>query len=270
MSELENKPLEELKPEEQLQEVRLETSDESLAEEIVNQNEVEPVQLIEPEDVGISETENEIISETLTPEPVATETEIPEAIIEALPEVTSNVERDEHDESEVDSHEDSDDEFVSLTDYSTFSRQEIVDVLKQKLESSLIQKLKPEIDNLKLHFYRKIKLEVEAARKRFVEDGGKIEEFKAEPDEIEIAFKEHLNIYKNHRDQFRLKSENEKVDNLSRKLAIIEEIKNLPNDHDSINKTFNTFREIQRHWREVGPVPQAELNNLYETYNYHV
>ena len=54
------------------------------------------------------------------------------------------------------------------------------------------------------------------------------------------------------------------------KQAIIEEIKILINGKESLNETFHQFRELQKKWRSIGPVPQTELNNLWESYNHHV
>ena len=37
-----------------------------------------------------------------------------------------------------------------------------------------------------------------------------------------------------------------------------------------MNSTFNAFRELQQRWRETGIVPQANVKELWETYNLHV
>ena len=37
-----------------------------------------------------------------------------------------------------------------------------------------------------------------------------------------------------------------------------------------MDKTFQEFRELQERWRNTGPVPQAQLNGLLETYHHHV
>ncbi|NJK94981.1 MAG: DUF349 domain-containing protein [Bacteroidales bacterium] len=42
------------------------------------------------------------------------------------------------------------------------------------------------------------------------------------------------------------------------------------NRKESINKTFQEFRELQKKWREIGPVPQSALNDLWENYHHHV
>jgi len=58
--------------------------------------------------------------------------------------------------------------------------------------------------------------------------------------------------------------------NLRKKLEIIDHIKNLLNTQESLNRTFNEFRDLQRQWRDIGPVPQTELHSLWENYHHHV
>ena len=64
--------------------------------------------------------------------------------------------------------------------------------------------------------------------------------------------------------------EKEKEENLRTKLQIIEELKELVNGNETMNSTFNAFRELQQRWRETGIVPQTNVKELWETYNLHV
>ena len=62
----------------------------------------------------------------------------------------------------------------------------------------------------------------------------------------------------------------EKEANYRTKLQIIEELKELIDSNETLNHTFNSFRELQRRWKETGPVPQTHLKDLWETYNMYV
>ena len=50
----------------------------------------------------------------------------------------------------------------------------------------------------------------------------------------------------------------------------LKKLKTLFNRKESINKTFQEFRELQQEWREIGLVPQSKLKDLWETYHHHV
>ena len=49
-----------------------------------------------------------------------------------------------------------------------------------------------------------------------------------------------------------------------------EELKELVNSDETLNHTFNKFRELQQRWKETGIVPQQNVKDLWETYNLHV
>ena len=111
---------------------------------------------------------------------------------------------------------------------------------------------------------------VEAARRKFVEEGGSEEDFAPAVDGAEVQLKELFKEYRHRRDEFIANLEAEKEKNLQVKLGIIEELKELVNSDETLNHTFNKFRELQQRWKETGIVPQQNVKDLWETYNLHV
>lgn len=179
----------------------------------------------------------------------------------------------ELDDAEEDDAEDEDIEEAGekeLVDYSLLSREELVDRLSQLLTSSPIQKIRADVESIKINFYKKHKADFEKKRKEWVEAGGDIVEFEAPEDPMEPQIKELLKQYRELKSQYNRDLEVQKVKNLEEKQNIIEQIKDLVNRNESVNQTFQDFRELQRKWREIGPVPQANLNDLWETYHHHV
>ena len=57
---------------------------------------------------------------------------------------------------------------------------------------------------------------------------------------------------------------------MKEKLQIIEELKDLIQHEESLNKTYQDFRNLQDRWRNTGMVPQAQASDLLETYHHHV
>ena len=88
--------------------------------------------------------------------------------------------------------------------------------------------------------------------------------------EIERAFKELYARYKGRRAVYFQNLEREKQANLDRKLEIIEELKNLVENTEDLNRSYPEFRNLQARWRETGPVPQARVKDIYETYQHYV
>ena len=149
-------------------------------------------------------------------------------------------------------------------------KEELVALFARMLEEQPVQSIRRDVEALKIAFYRIRRAEVEAARRRFVEEGGAEEDFAPSVDGAEIQLKEQFKEYRRRRDAFIANLEAEKEANLKVKQAIIEELKELVNSDETLNHTFNKFRELQQRWKETGIVPQQYVKDLWETYNLHV
>ncbi|MGQ8338037.1 DUF349 domain-containing protein [Sunxiuqinia sp. A32] len=155
-------------------------------------------------------------------------------------------------------------------DYSSMSEVELINALRALVEGSDDEYIKDEVDKIKINFYKKHRANVEAEKKKYLEEGGDEAEFVPENQPYEEDLKNLLKEYRKVKTDYAKKQESEKEDNLKRKYEIIEEIRNLVNRDESINKTFHEFRDLQQEWREIGLVPQAKLKDLWETYHHHV
>ncbi|MBR4038160.1 MAG: DUF349 domain-containing protein, partial [Tidjanibacter sp.] len=155
-------------------------------------------------------------------------------------------------------------------DISAMSKAEIVDYFAALLDKKPVQQLRADVENIKIAFYKLHRAEVDAARKKFVEEGGSEEAFVPQPDEQEQRLKEHFARYRAAREEYIASLESVKEENLKVKLQIIEELKELVNSSETINQTFATFRALQQRWKETGMVPQANNKEIWETYNLHV
>lgn len=155
-------------------------------------------------------------------------------------------------------------------DYSKLSQIELVNTLREVLDTNGDRDIKNEVEAIKAAFYRLVKEEEEESKKQFIEDGGEEDDFVAEDSPYEQDIKDLLKQYRQIRHEYNKKLEEEKEINLQLKYDIIEEIKGLVHTEESINKTFQDFRNLQQHWREIGLVPQAKMKDLWDTYHFHV
>ena len=149
-------------------------------------------------------------------------------------------------------------------------KEELVALFTRMLEEQPVQSIRRDVEALKIAFYRIRRAEVEAARRKFVEEGGREEDFAPAVDGAEVQLKELFKEYRHRRDEFIANLEAEKEKNLQVKLGIIEELKELVNSDETLNHTFTKFRELQQRWKETGLVPQQNVKDLWETYNLHV
>ncbi|PZX20317.1 uncharacterized protein DUF349 [Breznakibacter xylanolyticus] len=155
-------------------------------------------------------------------------------------------------------------------DWDTLSKSELVARLKMVVQTYSPDQLKDEVEGIKSAFYKQYKQEVEEIKKRFVESGELEENFSAPNDPLEHELKELIKVYRDKRSELNESIEEEKERNLRDKQEVIENIKALVNRQESLNDTFREFRDLQQRWRDIGPVPQSHVRDLWANYNYAI
>jgi hypothetical protein len=155
-------------------------------------------------------------------------------------------------------------------DYSGYTKHELVETLGLIIENRPPAEIRDDIERIKALFYKKLKLEADDRKNKFIEGGGKIEEYKSWVDPDDARVKHMLEKYKEKKTDYNKVQEAEKYDNLKKKYDIIDKIKDLVNREESINKTFHDFRLLQNEWHTTGVVPQSSLKDLWENYHHAV
>ena len=162
-------------------------------------------------------------------------------------------------------------EVVSVTEVTAApiqSKEEVIARL-QVIDQQEEPADKNELDALKQTFYRLRNAEVEAARKAFEENGGLPETFTSPKDEFEQQFKEIMGSIKEKLNALKAEEEQEKLNNLEKKLAIIERIKELAESPEDTNKAYNEFKKLQAEWNEIKNIPVAKVNEVWKSYQLH-
>jgi len=149
------------------------------------------------------------------------------------------------------------------------SKKEVVERVKE-IAHGEENPQKDEIDYLKTIFYKMHFAEREADQKAFVEGGGDPAEYRVLPDEDEEAFKAEMIIIKEKRAKIFMQTEQEKLDNLKRKLEIIEQIKAMITSPEEANKSYQDFKKLQQEWKDIKLIPAEKANELWRNYQLYV
>ncbi|PLX09076.1 MAG: DUF349 domain-containing protein [Marinilabiliales bacterium] len=155
-------------------------------------------------------------------------------------------------------------------DFSELSKEEILEKLRLLIHESEIDKSRKSIETLKSQYYKLQKSEYDKIKKDLKEKAGDDVEFKMPKDPTEDYLKEPMVDYKKKKAEFATSQDKKKEDNLQKKLDIIEKIKGLANSEESLNKTFNEFKDLQQEWLEIGNVPASEATNLWKNYQLQI
>ncbi len=129
---------------------------------------------------------------------------------------------------------------------------------------------KEEVDQLKTIFYKLHNAEREAALKAYKEAGGDPEKYQVAPDQDEEKFKAEMSLIKERRARLFQEQENEKAENLKRKLDIIEKVKGMVTSPENANRSYQEFKKLQQEWREIKAVPPEKASELWRNYQLYV
>jgi hypothetical protein len=152
---------------------------------------------------------------------------------------------------------------------------EKIDLLSQNDNPYLVSK---EIEELKSIFYIKLKEKIKTQEIIILEKIPTTEQDESSQEKsnentlhpLEINFKTIYRKFKKLKFEYRKKRDRQEVDNFKTKQQIIADIDKLTQEDESIKKTFEHFRILQKQWENTGHVPQSEKNNLWQSYHHHV
>ena len=148
------------------------------------------------------------------------------------------------------------------------TKEEVIERLKE-INEDACNADKQELDLLKQNFYKLHKAEQETARKAFIDGGGAPEAFIPQPDDAESRFKDIMSSIKEKRSAIQAEQDKEKEDNLVKKLAIIDRLKELAESPEDANKAYNEFKKLQQEWNDIKQVPAAKVNELWKNYQHY-
>ncbi len=155
---------------------------------------------------------------------------------------------------------------AAARNYHTMSKEEMLETLKEILSSGNLEAHK-EVAAIKQAYYSLVNREATALLEAHIEAGNTPETFSAVPDPYEPELKDLLGEFKEKRAAYLEEKEEERRKNLEEKTRIIDELKAIVEDIDTINLHFPKFQELQAAFKAVGEVPATADNDLWKSYN---
>lgn len=171
--------------------------------------------------------------------------------------------------------------------YDHCTKEEVVTTLEELVKDEDINKTKKQISLLKLRF---IQLNKEAAEQRRLEKASAATEESenapaageaenaAEEGETEVnedtlldkRFHAAFAKYKENKQKYIDRQEQQKADNLKAKQLLLDKLKELIDAEISLKEIYDQFKTIQEEWKAIGPVPQANITEIWQNYHFYV
>ena len=152
----------------------------------------------------------------------------------------------------------------------TFRTKEEVVARVQEIAQSDEVGDRTELNLLKQLFYKFHNAEVQEAFRAFVEAGGEEDKFTPEIDPAEPAFREAMQTIRERRAALMEAQEQQKQDNLKRKLEILDRIQQLASTPEEANQNFDEFKALQAEWKDIKAVPAERATELWKNYQLYV
>ena len=172
-------------------------------------------------------------------------------------------------EKEIINQELTNDVTVIEIDYNSFSPQELQQQVSELITTENIFSVAKSIDTIKAVFYKKINAEKEVHKEEYLKKEGVEEEYKfIHP--LEKDFKKLFDEFRKKKAEHREKIELDFAKNLRIKTQIINDIKSIISDEETIKETFEKFRALQEKWRATGEVGISYRNDIWKSYHHHV
>ena len=162
------------------------------------------------------------------------------------------------------------DEVEENNEFEGLNKLQLVEMLEELVQDADVQNIKDKVAAVRLHFNKLNKVDMDNELDRFIQGGGEAESFQHVEDPIEQRFNAAFGIFKANRAKQNEDLEKQKAENLVKKQAILEELKEIIASDESLKKTYDDFRALQDRWKEIGPVPAAENANLWNNYHFLV
>jgi len=168
-------------------------------------------------------------------------------------------------DSENEEEQDQDDH-EELPDYSEFSKEQLVEVIKEISKSDNFRKADRIINEIKPLYDEMYNAERKEALDKFLAEGGEEADFAMKHDELNERFEANYQLYRDRRKKHYKELEHQKDENLKTKQAILDRLRELVDSEETITG-LNVIKEIQKEWKAVGPVPGNQSKTLWANYN---
>ncbi len=149
------------------------------------------------------------------------------------------------------------------------TKQEVIDKVKEIIDSNENIN-REELEQLKTVFYRILNAERDEKQKAYIDAGGDPETYQVEADPDEEAFKNVMSQLKEQRAATAKEQDEERRQNLARKLEIIDRVKEMATSPDEANKSYQEFKQLQAEWKTIGAVPPEKATEVWRKFQHIV
>jgi len=160
-------------------------------------------------------------------------------------------------------------EVQEISNFSHLSKEEILHEAQSSLGLTDVKKISKRLQELKDAFDDLLDQERPGLIRNWVAEGNDPRDFVAPIDPLRQDLLQVIADFKKKREDERKRAEEERLENLKRKQAILQKIKALVESEET-DQSLNILREYMREWREVRQIPKEYQEELFNTYKIYI
>jgi len=184
-----------------------------------------------------------------------------QSVINAIEEV--NAEESE-DETLKDRHD------IPMQDYDAMSMEQLIDELDKLVLVEKLMSVKDHVEELKKSFLSKYHHFIDEKKEEFLAENPETTEDFHYHFPLKVKFDQLYSQYRDKKNNHFQSLQNNLKANLENRLAIVDELKNLIHNQESIPVTLKKFNDIRDRWKVAGPIPKDKYNHVWNNYHFHL
>ncbi|MFM9839412.1 MAG: DUF349 domain-containing protein [Cyclobacteriaceae bacterium] len=151
-------------------------------------------------------------------------------------------------------------------DFSIFQKKDFVELVKELAKEDNFRKMDGILKEAKPLYDSIRESEKKAALEKYLSEGGIAEDFEFKVDELDHQFDATVKLIRDKKNAHFKSLEERKNESLRHKNEVLEKLRVLVDGEDS-PQAFQQFKDLQKEWKNSGPVPVAHLKSLWANYN---
>lgn len=182
--------------------------------------------------------------------------------------VTSNVAVDEIEDKLAEVSENTDHPEEEVADFNNLTLEDLVETLGKLVREGQVQSINNNVNKIKDVFNLKFGTLLKIEKEKFLAEGGNVIDFQYS-NPVKSTYNSILYDFKTKRNEFYANQDAKLKSNLEEKLQLIEDLKRLIDNAEG-STMYKIFKDIQKNWVEIGPIPRAKYNDTWRTYHHHI
>jgi hypothetical protein len=149
-------------------------------------------------------------------------------------------------------------------------KEELIIKLEDLTKENVTEETFSKADEIKNEYLRECDRLHQELQQQFIAEGGLADDFEPPKDPLDNRFSELMHILSDRQSKFRKMKADEVDTKYKEKETVIVELEKLIAEETNIGKAFQTFKELQTRWNDIGNVPTRDYKNLQSIYHRHV